>query len=139
MLQAEAVEEARLDRALVLDRRAHVRELAVDLLVVVRLVERDAARAREREPRLVVAPARRQPARRLRHREDADAEDERPEDADAHDGAPRARVGDVARADGDAVRDEDAEGDEELVCRRERATDLWWRRLSLVLTKGVRT
>lgn len=68
--------------------------------------------------------------------------DDGPDEANANDRAPRARAADapstwyhdvfscvsfmrsMGRTDGDGIRDKDTEGDEELVCRSEGATNL---------------
>lgn len=53
--------------------------------------------------------------RALREEDDPDAEDEAPEESDAQRDAPRPRVVHALRAEVDAVRDEDAQRDEQLV------------------------
>lgn len=124
-------------------------------LILINLPHRHPTRPRQRHPRLVVPPPRREPPRTLWHRLDPEPEDERPEEADPDYGAPGAGAADVSSADGDAVcnealasarggrkegeegdrrtGDEDTECDEELVRRCEGTPNRRGSRLSLVL------
>ena len=87
-LRLEAIDKASLDVLLVFDGAAQVLKLAVNLLVLVRLVNGDTARASEGQAGLVVHALGGEPTRGLGHGEDADAEDEGPEETDGDDCAP---------------------------------------------------
>jgi hypothetical protein len=72
------------------------------------------------------------PARRLLHEQDTDDHQERPDETNAHGDLPCAGAPVGFRAEVDAVRDEDSKGNEELVARHERTTDVSRRCLGLV-------
>jgi hypothetical protein len=73
-----------------------------------------------------------QPSWRFRHEEDSDAKDGREDHTKADGDAPGARVGQSARAQVEAGGDQNAEGDEQLICSGEGASDGFRRSLGLI-------
>lgn len=72
------------------------------------------------------------PSRGLAHNQHTDGHDGRGNEADTHGNAPGGGRLDSLGAVVDAVGDEDAERDEQLICRDERTTDLARRSLGLI-------